>query len=66
MNGSSRKRDGRRLTDAEVESADEWHWVPIGAACDKLLARLIEHHEKKTAPAPSSEDAVLIKGRGSG
>jgi hypothetical protein len=25
----SRKRDGRKLTDAEVEAADEWHWISI-------------------------------------
>jgi hypothetical protein len=50
----SRKRDGRRLTDAEVEAAFEWHWVSIATACDKLLARLVKHHGTKTAPAPPS------------
>jgi hypothetical protein len=52
---TSRKRDGRRLTDAEVESADAWHWISIGVACDRLLERLVKHHEKKTAPVAKQE-----------
>jgi hypothetical protein len=46
---NSRKRDGRRLTDAEVEAADKWHWNSIGEASAKLLARLIEHHTRENA-----------------
>jgi hypothetical protein len=56
---ASRKRDGRKLTDAEVEAADEWHWVSIGEATRKLLARLSEHHGTKNAagnePAASNQ-----------
>jgi hypothetical protein len=43
MNGT-RKLDGRRLTDEQVAAADDWHWVPIGTACDKLLERLERFH----------------------
>jgi hypothetical protein len=59
---TSRKRDGRRLTDAEVEAADSWHWVSIGEACAKLLERLIEHHGKQTTPAAKQG----LSGDGSG
>jgi hypothetical protein len=51
----SRKRDGRKLTDAEVEAADAWHWVSIGEASAKLLARLQEHHGQVLA-APTEKD----------
>ena len=44
MIGSTRKRDGRRMTDAEVEAAD-WHWIQIGqTGSAKLLTLLVEHH----------------------
>jgi hypothetical protein len=61
---SSRKRDGRKLTDAEVEAADEWHWTSIGEACDRLLARLQKFHKRKTDPA--AKRGPLQEGRGSG
>lgn len=57
-------RDRRHRDVGEFES-DGDHWVSIATACDKLLARLVKHHEMETAPAPPSEDTVLIKGRGS-
>jgi hypothetical protein len=57
---TSRKRDGRNLTDAEVESADAWHWISAAEASARLLARLIEHHTNKSAagsePAAFEED----------
>ena len=54
MIGSTRKRDGRRMTDAEVEAADS-HWIQIGATGSaKLLLALIKHHEMKR-PLPASK-----------
>lgn len=53
--GNSRKRDGRKLTDLEVEAADRWHWVSIGEASAELLARLQEHHGSRLA-VPTEKD----------
>jgi hypothetical protein len=60
---NSRKRDGRYLTDAEVEAADEWHWTSIGEACDRLLERLTKHHKRKRTQPPSR---VRLKGAAEG
>ena len=59
---STRKSDGRHMSDEDVEAADEWHWVRVGEASAKLLARLERHHKRETAPAAKQEP---FKGSGS-
>jgi hypothetical protein len=57
---------GRNYRDIGDFEGDGDHWISVGEASARLLALLEKHHKQKTAPAPPSEDAVLIKGRGSG
>jgi hypothetical protein len=57
---------GRNYRDIGDFEGDGDHWIQIGTACAKLLALLEKHHKQKTAPTRPSEDAVFIKGRGSG
>jgi hypothetical protein len=43
----SSERNFRDIGDIEDGSK---HWIAIGEACDKLLARLVKHHGKENAP----------------
>jgi hypothetical protein len=47
------------VTDAEVEAADDWHWVSIGEACDRLLARLQNFHTDKPAPEGQTNETEV-------
>jgi hypothetical protein len=60
----TRKRDGRRMTDAEVEAADAWHWISIGQATVKLLERLIKHHSKEENAPRAKQGASSRSGSG--
>jgi hypothetical protein len=52
---STRKADGRNMTDEDVAAADA-HWVQrCATASAKLLARLVKYHEKPPVPAGERE-----------
>jgi hypothetical protein len=41
------KRDGRKLTDAQIDKIDVFHRVSIGKATARLLARLERFHKRE-------------------
>jgi hypothetical protein len=55
---------GRNHRDIGDFEGDGDHWVAIGVACDRLLERLVKHHEKKTAPVAKQEPFEEGSGHG--
>jgi hypothetical protein len=54
---SNRGRKYRVILPAEDDG--DWHWVSIGEACDRLLARLEKHHGDKQNAALLPTDGAL-------
>jgi hypothetical protein len=64
MTTGSRMRKATSFSDAEIASGDAHHRAKTARSCDRLLERLVKHHERETAPAgdqqePFEEGAVM-------